>query len=269
MPRRQQHQHVPSGAQCSNLRELAAVGDDDRLGGLAGLAADGLDGLHDLHTCGERDGSQFRARENNRRGRARRLKLRATAREAHPWRPCRTRRACRRATRSGRCRGRTGSLGRGHEEDREAKSFSFDFFQGDDAAACRGRWSRHHRAPLVFGPALAMERMPGPVCCSGGGKGDGQRQQPSVEQIARASRSERGLTGPQRDETRFARPQQPGAAEANLEGEVLIRELGAVDRLACDEDADTSETAMGVRGCRARRPRRRSRAGRLPQVQNP
>lgn len=30
------------------LRELAAVLDDDRLGGLAGLAADALNGLHDL-----------------------------------------------------------------------------------------------------------------------------------------------------------------------------------------------------------------------------
>ena len=35
-----------------NKLELAAVGDDHRLCGLAALAAHGLDGLHDLHALG-------------------------------------------------------------------------------------------------------------------------------------------------------------------------------------------------------------------------
>ena len=38
----------------SALRELAAVGDDDGLGGLAALAADGLDGLDHLHAARDR-----------------------------------------------------------------------------------------------------------------------------------------------------------------------------------------------------------------------
>ena len=38
----------------SSILKLAAVGDDDRLGGLAGLGAHGFDGLHHLHALGHR-----------------------------------------------------------------------------------------------------------------------------------------------------------------------------------------------------------------------
>ena len=42
----------PSASSAVDSRELAAVRDDDRLGGGAALAADGLAGLDDLHARG-------------------------------------------------------------------------------------------------------------------------------------------------------------------------------------------------------------------------
>ena len=42
-----------SGGVLAGLGELAAVGDDDGLGGLAGGGADGLDRLDDLHALGD------------------------------------------------------------------------------------------------------------------------------------------------------------------------------------------------------------------------
>ena len=84
------------------LGELAAVGDDDLLGGLARGGADRLDGLDDVHALG--DGVEDDE-------------------------------ACRRATPSARCRGKLGSVGVGtrvgHGEDAGAGVLELEVLVGE------------------------------------------------------------------------------------------------------------------------------------------